>query len=427
MNHHVATPDDSPPVGAPARPPDDAGAARRMRRLFATVPFASACPQWAYGSVSYFAALQVQSFDSVHKVEKLALVHAGIAIASMVAQPIIGVLSDRTRTRFGARTPWMLAGVLVGSLGLVAAGVSTSVAMLLLAAIVAHVGFNAFGGPFSAIQPDRIPLPRRGRYSALAGLGTITAGILGPAVGSTFATRIPLGYLLVAAVTLVVVTIFLVLNPDADNRGVPRPAFASADFLKAFWVNPIRHPDFFWVFMGRFLICGGYYMIMTFQLYISEDYIGLSVHQAIHLTPVLSIASLPGMLLAIAIAGPLSDRIGRRKPIVLVGGLVIAASALVPIAFPTVPGLIGSIVVLAIGFGIFLSVDQALVTQVLPNPDSAAKDLGIINIAATLPNVIAPMTAAAIVTAFGGYGALYPAVALVAGIGALAILPVRTR
>ncbi|MUL67862.1 hypothetical protein BOO86_25550 [Mycobacterium sp. CBMA 234] len=398
---------------------------KQMGRLFATVPFASACPQLGYAMVGYFSALQIQTMDSAHKVEKLALLHVVIAVSSMLAQPIIGVLSDRTRSRLGPRAPWMLAGTLTGCIGLVAAGFSTSIAMLLTAAVISHVGFNAFGGPLSAIQPDRVPPQRRGRYSTRAGLGTIGAGLLGPAIGASFATRISLGYSLVAAVILLISVTFVVINPDRDNRQSPRRPFDLATFARTFWISPRRYPDFAWVFLGRFLLCGGYYMILGYQLYIMEDYIGLSVHEATRLTPILSLLSLPGFLLAIGFSGPLSDRIGRRKPIVVAGGLIIATSALIPAISPTVPGLIVSIIVLTIGFGTFLAVDQAWVTEILPNSADAAKDLGILNIAATLPNTFAPITAALIVTNFG-YATLYPIVAAIAAAGALAVLPVKT-
>ncbi len=398
-----------------------------LGKLFATIPFASACPQLGYGIVGYFAALQIQSFDSVHKVDKLALVHAAVAIASMVAQPVVGLLSDRTHTRWGARAPWMLAGVLIAMIGMLGAGLSGSVATLLVAAVVVYIGCKTFGGPVTAIQPDRVPVERRGRYSTLAGLGTITAALLTPVIGATFANHIPFGYLLVAGIVVVVMAGFLLLNPDRDNRGARTPRLSARDFLRSWWINPVRYPDFAWMFLGRFLICSGYYMILTFQLYILEDYIGLDVHHATRLTPILSLAGLPGFLLAIGISGPLSDLIGRRKPLVFAGGLIIAAAAVIPIALPTVFGMICSGIVLTIGFGTFLAVDQALVTQVLPNPDNAAKDLGILSIAATLPNSIAPITGAMLVNAFGGYGALYPVVAVVAIASALAILPVKAR
>ncbi|MGW5648166.1 MFS transporter [Saccharopolyspora sp. NPDC003752] len=396
-----------------------------LRRLFFSTPFAAACPQLSFATVNYFAALQVQAMDDADKATKLALVHIVIAIASVVAQPVIGVLSDRTRTRLGARTPYLVVGALIGCAGLIAAGLSPTVGVLIAAATISHVGFNIFGGPFTAIQPDRVPVERRGRYSSLAAVGTIGAGILGPVIGASFATRIPLGYTVVAIGILVAALAFVLINPDGDNRGQPRPAFSLKTFARSFWVNPVRHPDFAWVFLGRFLIIAGSMLTHTYQLYILQDYIGLDVHAAAKLTPVIAIVAVPAFLVAIAIAGPLSDRIGRRKPVVVASGLIVAASALIPLAWPTVPGMFCTAVATSIGYGAFLSVDQALATEVLPNTADAAKDLGVINIAATLPNTFVPALAALIINTFGSYAALYPAFALIAALGALAVLPVK--
>ncbi|MFI6317751.1 MFS transporter [Nonomuraea sp. NPDC050556] len=397
----------------------------RLRRLFVTVPFVAATAPLAYAVSGYFVALQVQIIDDAAKVENLGVIHTASALAAMLAQPLVGVLSDRTRTRFGARTPWMLAGALVGTVALAAAGWSTTVPLLILAMMAVQFGFNAFQGPLAAILPDRVPFRLRGRFSTLAGLGLIVGAILGPVAASQFVTRIPVGYLILAVVILLTIVTFILLNPDADNRGIPRAAFSALAFVKAFWVNPVRHPDFFWAFLGRILIFGGYYMVLTFNIYIAQDYIGLSAGAAARLIPLIGAMGLPGFLLAIAVSGPLSDQLGRRKPLVLAGGLVIAVSAVFPLIWPTVTGLIVSAIVLTIGFGIFISVDQALVSEVLPDKDDFAKDLGVINIAATLPNTIAPAAAAGIVTLFGGYGPLYATVALVAAAGALAVLPIK--
>lgn len=76
------------------------------------------------------------------------------------------------------------------------------------------------------------------------------------------------------------------------------------------------------------------------------------------------------------------------------------------------------------GFGMFQAVDTALMSEVLPSAKSFAKDLGVVNIAATLPQTLAPGVAGAIVLALG-YQALFP-VAIVLGIlGALAVWPIR--
>ena len=72
-----------------------------------------------------------------------------------------------------------------------------------------------------------------------------------------------------------------------------------------------------------------------------------------------------------------------------------------------------------IGFGVYLSVDFALLTEVLPNARDRGKDLGVINIANSLPQVLAPAIAAPIVKHLGGYPVLYllaSAVTLLAGV-----------
>ena len=53
------------------------------------------------------------------------------------------------------------------------------------------------------------------------------------------------------------------------------------------------------------------------------------------------------------------------------------------------PGALLAAVVLGAGFGVYQAVDFALITQVLPGAGDRAKDLGIINIASALPQVLA--------------------------------------
>ncbi|MFE2960120.1 MFS transporter [Nocardia tengchongensis] len=407
--------------------PDEAvRATPAVKRLMISVPFATATSGLGFAVSGYFLALQVQSVDADAKVTNLALVHASGAVAAMVAQPLIGVLSDRTRTRAGARPPWILLGALIGSVGLISAGQSTTIGLLMVAAMTIQFGFNALAGPLSAILPDRIPIPLRGRYSTLSGLGSITAAILGPVVASLFSERIPLGYLSATGLIMVIVVAFLVVNPEPDNRGVPRPGFSVRDFIAALWVDPRKHPDFGWAFLGRLFIFGGYFMVLTYHLYLAQGYIGLTTSEAAKVVPLIGVVGLPGFLVAIAVAGPYSDRIGRRKPLVLVGGLVVAVSTLIPLAVPTVVGLFAAGAVTTIGFGIFTAVDVALVSELLPAKDDFAKDLGILNIAATLPGVLAPVIAAGVVQLTGSYGAVYLTAALISALGALAVLPIKS-
>ncbi|WP_445527883.1 MFS transporter [Streptomyces cyslabdanicus] len=397
-----------------------------LRRLFRTAPFVAPMAPIVYSVTAYYIAIQVEHMDPGAKTSNLAFINALAAVAAMVAQPIVGVLSDRTRSRYGARRPWMLVSACLGATALLTCGLAPNVAALTVCVMLVQFGFNAFQGPFSALLPDRVPDHLRGRYSTGVGLGMVLGAILGPIAGSLFADDIPLGYAVIAGVALLAIVLFVALVPDRDNRGEPRRPFSLRAFLSAFWINPVRNPDFFWGFAGRFLLFGGYAMLNTYQLYLAQDYIGLTLEQAKRTVPLLSLVALPGILVATTVAGPLSDRLGRRKPVVLVSGLLISGGAVIPLVLPSVLGLALSSFVVASGFGAFAAVDPALMSSLLPDPDDFGKDLGVLNLAATLPNTIAPVAAAGIVHTFGGYAALYPVVGVIGFLGALAVLPIRS-
>ena len=79
-----------------------------------------------------------------------------------------------------------------------------------------------------------------------------------------------------------------------------------------------------------------------------------------------------------------------------------------------------------LGFGLYIAVDLALVADVLPDRATAAKDLGVFNIASALPFFVAPAIAPAILAIGGGsYAVLYTVAGLSALAGAAAILPVK--
>jgi MFS family permease len=93
---------------------------------------------------------------------------------------------------------------------------------------------------------------------------------------------------------------------------------------------------------------------------------------------------------------------------------------ILPWAWPTLTSWMIMVFVLGLGFGMFQAVDTALMSQVLPSAKSFAKDLGVVNIAATLPQTLAPGVAGAIVLAFG-YSALFPVGIVLSILGAFAV------
>lgn len=368
--------------------------------------------------------VQIEGIDAENKVANLAIATTIGAFVAMIVQPVAGTISDRTRTRFGSRAPYIVGGALVGGVALIALGLANTVVLVALCWSLVQLSFNVVQGPFSAILPDRVPVSKRGTFAAVLGAMTMVGGIGGAVLGSALAADVPSGYLVLAGLAVVLLTLFVVFNPDRDNRGEPRESFRLGDFLSTFWVNPVRHPDFFWAFTGRLLLYTGYFSVTGYLLYLLQDYIGVG-EGAVALVPLVSAAGIPTIVLSIAISGPLSDRIGRRKPFVVASALIVAAALVVPLLWPTVEGMIAFAVLSGLGFGAFQAVDTALVSQVLPNEKAFAKDLGVVNIAATLPQTVAPAVAGAVVLLFG-FAGLFPVAMLLSVLGALAVLPIRS-
>lgn len=344
------------------------------------------------------------------------------AFAAMVAQPIAGQVSDRTRSRFGRRAPWIVIGALAGGLSLIGLAFANSLVGVIIAWTLVQVCFNFAQGPLTAVMPDRVALNRRGTFAALSGIGLMVGALGGSIVGSLFFNSIAVGYVFFAVFSVVVLTLFVLANPDYSSSRMQREPFTLVDFLKTFWVNPVRHPDFFWAFTGRLLLYTGYFAVTGFQLFLLTDY--FHVGHPEQLIPLLGLLSLVGIIVSTVIAGPLSDRVGRRKPFVFASAIVVSLGFLLPWMWQDVTAWIVMTIIAGFGFGMFQAVDTALMSEVLPSAKSFAKDLGVVNIAATLPQTLAPGIAGAIVLAFG-YAALFP-IAIVLGIlGALAVWPIK--
>ncbi|NKX50794.1 MFS transporter, partial [Arthrobacter deserti] len=189
----------------------------------------------------------------------------------------------------------------------------------------------------------------------------------------------------------------------------------------------LRHPDFLRVFAGRFLLALTYSLVATYLLYLLEDYLGLSAGEA---------AAFAGLVLVVVLAssapamwiGPLaSDRIRRRKPSAAGSAALMAAVLAIPLLFPSRGAVLVFAVLFGLGFGVFNAVGDALATQVLPQGrERAGRDLGVLNIAAALPQVAAPAIGWAAVSLTGGYAGLFMLGICAAAAGTWAVTGVRS-
>jgi MFS family permease len=356
----------------------------------------------------------------------LALV-AGIgALLAIFANPFFGRMSDRTASRFGMRRPWLIGGLVGGSLGIVVVGLAPNVGIVLLGWCMAQVSFNALLAAQVAVVPDQVPAEQRGFVSGLVGVSLPIA-----AVSATFLVNLfsgdPLLMLLVpSAIGGFLVVLFAVSLRDRRLVAADRPAWSSREFVSSFYVDPRRNPDFGWAFASRFLLILAYAFLVTYQAYYLLQQVGsaaTAVPQQIFLGTLTQSVLLVGASL---VAGRLSDRTGRRKAFVFLASVVYGLALFVIAIATNFNGFLVGMALSGLGFGMYYAVDLALVLDVLPDKANVAKDLGVFNMAGAIPFSIAPAIAPAVLAVGNGsYGVLYAAAGLCAVLGAFAILPVK--
>jgi MFS family permease len=244
--------------------------------------------------------------------------------------------------------------------------------------------------------------------------------VLGTVLVTVFVTGVRSGYVAVALAVVVLTLPFPLSTADDRLSRADRPRFNR----RSFWVSPRQYPDFAWAFSTRFLVGLGNSLGTLYLLYFLTDKVKLADPNAGLLVLILIYTA--GLITTTVLAGRRSDRTGRRRSFVVVSGVVMAVAALMLVVAPTWPVAMAAAAVLGGGYGMYLAVDAALITQVLPTATGRAKDLGIINIANSAPQVIAPALAGPIVAHFGGYPVLYTATAVVTLAGGVFIYRVRS-
>jgi MFS family permease len=227
------------------------------------------------------------------------------------------------------------------------------------------------------------------------------------------------------AVLLLVLLIPFLRFPDAVLSREQRPKFTAGAVIAGMWVSPRKHPDFAWTLTSRILINLGNALGTTLLLYFLQFQLNMGADAETGLL-VLTAVYMVFVILASLFGGRLSDSMGRRKPFVTFAAIMQAAAALILALAPSFPTAVLAGALLGLGYGTFLSVDQALATQVLPDAADRGKDLGVMNIASAVPQAVAPLVGAFIVASLGGFVALFLISGLVALLGAATITPIRS-
>lgn len=353
------------------------------------------------------------------------IINAVTAIASLVSNLLFGNLSDRTRSRFGRRTPWIVGGGIVGGLTLFLTGVFDNVWLMGTMYCICMFGLNSIIAPVIATLSDRVPDDMRATISAFYSAGTTVGTSIGTLIGARFiSVQIP-GFVSAGILMGIAGIATVIVWPhEKSSKDLPPVQGGFKEFIMSFR-PPVKGARDFWLaFVGRTLLIFSYYMILNYQLYILEMYIGQGKKAAAATISVMSVITMIVGLVGSLTSGAISDKIGRRKLPVIVASALLAIGYFLPWVMKTPFSMILFAGFAGLGYAVYGAVDQALNVDVLPSKKNAGKDLGILNIATTLGQTAGPIVTSALVAA-AGYKLVFPVAIVFAIVACIFIQMIR--
>ncbi|PAA72231.1 hypothetical protein BOX15_Mlig014453g1 [Macrostomum lignano] len=246
--------------------------------------------------------------------------------------------------------------------------------------------------PYNALIADKAHPSQRGLSSGVMGgmilLGNISGAALGLFINNLGVLGL-YGVVICILIPCIAITVFSVEEPPTKDT---HPPIKCKDLLLGFWM-PLKEHDFRWVFITRFLMQQGLSTVVGFLEYWLGDMVNLpNCWNAAKGVSMLLIPLLCTAALSSVVSGLLSDKIGRRKP------LVIAASVLMGFSAAFLAGLRGQhafyiatalSVIFGLSFGGYQAVDFALLMDVLPDENDKSRDIAVWQQALVLPQALA--------------------------------------
>ena len=342
--------------------------------------------------------LKAEAVDLTGKAILLSQVTVLGAVVAGLANLGAGVLSDATRGPWGRRRPWIAGGAVAVAVAHGFIYLADSLWSLLAAIVAFQVALNLMFGPLNAVLADRVPDRQKGTVSALQGLALPTAGLFSALVLAMALDGLAERFLLTALAVPALVLPFALLVPDHSEPG-PRQEGGRIS------LRVLADQDFRLAFLSRLLVQVSISLNVLYLLFYLQD-VAYLPHASLTAPEsafgwLLAAGTIGGLVVGF-VGGLLSDRTRRRRVLVMSGGLLMALGAGMMVAQPGWPGPLIAQILFGIGLGLYSTVDIALVAEVLPERASAGRDLGVMNLAITMPQVAAPLIGLGVLVAFDG-------------------------
>ncbi|GBG26468.1 Sucrose transport protein SUT4 [Hondaea fermentalgiana] len=386
-----------------------------------------------------------------HKGRTLGLLSGIGGILSIVLPPFVGYASDRYRSQYGRRKPFMAAGLSTMGFSFLIAGISANtndLAAIGTIYIVSVVGGILLSTAFNATIPDMAEPTQYGTISGVVGALTIVGYGIGAGIGAASTSiGIPASYYLLDAVIVVtgVITlnvykedVFLPSGSFSQRKAAPASAKGSiyefepasdddeeeeetevkdssrtsrtaycgrARRLVVRMAGPFAENGFFWVFVTRLLVQFGVFTVMQFMLFWVSDVLPFQGLEATTRAAILFAPVFCTALISSLSVGRLTDLNGGKRKTLLITSSIVLGMCSFGVAF--IENFIVAMVFMLIfgtAMGTFMSLDYALVCDVLPSTANVARDLGVWHISIVLPQLVAAPIAGALLDVMNNLG-----------------------
>jgi MFS family permease len=375
-------------------------------------------------------ALRVAEIDPDHKESVLGLMLGIGAVVSIVTNPLAGYFSDRTRSSFGKRKIWMVFGTLVGFLGLwlIAWG---DVPIMVVGWCLTQLGMNSLAAALAALLPDQVPDNYRGTISGALGMCIPAGMVAGIALVNFSAGNTYMMFLIEPAILLLTVVALCSVYKDKPALQDDCEKFTLKKIAKDFYFNPMERLDFTWAFVSRFMFFMALATFFGYQVYFLMDRLGVSAGKIPQVMLELNMITCAIQIFSSFVSGWFSDLLKSRKIFIWTSAAFYGFGLLMVGYSKDYNAFLYGACVMSAAFGVYLAVDMALVSEVLPDPqNNAARDLGIFNVAGTLPQTLSPAIAPLFLfmggSAVPDYNTLFIVAAVYALFGAIAIKPIKS-
>jgi len=330
--------------------------------------------------------------DAKHPLAGLAvgaITTIGVVIAILV-QPTMGAISDHTRHRLGRRKPYIVAGTAMDLvfLAFLAWAFWNELYWPFLAGVaLLQFSSNFAQGPYQGYVPDLVPSRQVGVASGLLGAANLAGNLIGPGLAVLFIAILPdlLGFPeislgLFAVIGLIEVVTMLITVIWVPDRPAPPNELSLLQRAKSAWGTDIlAERDFVWVMISRLLVLTGLVTLQAFAVFYLENAHGMAPNAAQGAAIPVLVTLLVAALLAAIPGARISSRIGR-KPVLYVAIAFGAVGGLLLAVAPAYWVVLAAAVPIGICSGVFLGVDWALMTDIIPKAESG-RYMGISNIA----------------------------------------------